>query len=608
MGAAVDVVGVADLTFVHRSEGEARVLRRSEPGEPGCGALFAVATPLGGAGLARDAHSGDGGFGGGAERARDDLAHSLAHFLHDALVDADVVAGAHRVGIDDLAVDALDLLDETALVKRAAVADRGHGLGHLQRRDFHVALPDGKAGEIPIEHFPPVHLLHVFLVGNTSAGLGADGDAGAGAEPEISGPFPHAAGAGLDADLVKPGVARLGQRFAKVQRTGVAALPVAEIDPPDSEGAGALEFIIDVHHALLQGGEAGGHFENRTRRIRRAVGAGNERDVRVLVERLEGFLGNGGDEPVGIDGRPGGHGEDFAIVRVDEDHRAALHTAFERLFAQPLEVGVEGGDDVVTGLRIEGNLLAGFLAAGVEGDVELPILAVQLVVEGLLQALASHGVRPEQFVVLHRPVRHAPRAPRVAEDVPGELALRIVALIDGLEGDALGLEAVEILDLRSFQILRDEHGKDAAILVVLQHLLLREGDGAADDVARDQHLLVGKGEDLGIGHGERRGKADAEILAHAGLGEWVAVAIHDLPARAGDAEDVGASLFLGIPSRCWDGGGSGCAGLRGHGDFWCAGCRADRLDTGDGILRAGESQGQERENEWRQAIHERQAP
>jgi hypothetical protein len=103
---------------------------------------------------------------------------------------------------------------------------------------------------------------HVLVVGDAPAGFGADGNTGAGTEAETSRPFPHAAGTGLNADLVKPCVARLGQRFAKIQRPRVAALPVAELEASDGHRAGALEFVVHVHYALLHGREAGGHFEN----------------------------------------------------------------------------------------------------------------------------------------------------------------------------------------------------------------------------------------------------------------------------------------------------------------------------------------------------------
>lgn len=88
---------------------------------------------------------------------------------------------------------------------------------------------------------------------------------------------------------------------------------------------------------------------------------------------------------------------------------------------------------------------------------------MELVIEGLLKP-SRPGVRPEQLIDLHRPIRNAPRATGVTEDVPGELALRVVALIDGLEGEALGLEAVEVFDLRAFQILRDEQGRTPRFL------------------------------------------------------------------------------------------------------------------------------------------------
>ena len=72
----------------------------------------------------------------------------------------------------------------------------------------------------------------------------------------------------------------------------------------------------------------------------------------------------------------------------------------ERLFAEPLDVSIERGDDVVARLRRNGDLLARpSCPVGVEGDVVLPDLALELIVEGLLEPLAALGVRPEQLVV-----------------------------------------------------------------------------------------------------------------------------------------------------------------------------------------------------------------
>ena len=116
-------------------------------------------------------------------------------------------------------IDALHLLDKARLVKNAAVSHDGHGLRHLQRRDLHVALADGKVREIAIEHLAAELLLHEFVVGNAALGFRGERDAGARAKTQLERPIAHLAAAGLDADLVKPRVARLRERIGEVQRT-----------------------------------------------------------------------------------------------------------------------------------------------------------------------------------------------------------------------------------------------------------------------------------------------------------------------------------------------------------------------------------------------------
>ena len=160
-------------------------------------------------------------------------------------------------------------------------------------------------------------------------------------------------------------------------------------------------------------GDAHGNLERRAGRIRGAVGARKQRNLRIVLKLLERFRGDVWDEAVRVDRRPGSHGQDVAIVRIEDDQRAAFHALFQDLLAKPLQLHVERGDDIVSGLRRDADLLARLFPVRIEGDVVLALLALKLVVEGLLQPFAAFRTRPEHFVVLNRPVGDAsPAVPR----------------------------------------------------------------------------------------------------------------------------------------------------------------------------------------------------
>ena len=83
---------------------------------------------------------------------------------------------------------------------------------------------------------------------------------------------------------------------------------------------------------------------------------------------------------------------------------------------------------------------------------------------------------------------------------------------------------------------------------MLEHEILRHRDHPPRDATREQDLLLRKLQHFWIRESERRGKVDREIVAHARLRERTAVAIHDLAARRGNAEQIGARPLLRVPS------------------------------------------------------------
>ena len=81
----------------------------------------------------------------------------------------------------------------------------------------------------------------------------------------------------------------------------------------------------------------------------------------IVLQLLELRRRNGGNERVRIVGRPGGHREDVAVVRIDDDDRAALRFRFERFLRQFLQMQIERGDDGVVPARAASTILSDVL-------------------------------------------------------------------------------------------------------------------------------------------------------------------------------------------------------------------------------------------------------
>jgi hypothetical protein len=121
-------------------------------------------------------------------------------------------------------------------------------------------------------------------------------------------------------------------------------------------------------------------------------------------------------------------------------------------------------------------------------------LALELVVESLLQAFAPFGVWPEKFVILNDAVRDPPGAAGIADDVAGQGIIGIGALIDGQEHERVRTRSIEAFRLRLLQILRDHQRHDSPVLVMLEDEFLGKRDHAARDAAGDEDLLLSEGQ------------------------------------------------------------------------------------------------------------------
>ena len=240
----------------------------------------------------------------------------------------------------------------------AAVGEGGIGVGQLQGRDRDLALTDGHVDVVAREPVPVGEGLGVGVMAPPAGlgirdhplGLGRQGHPRALAQRKGAGHVLD--GAVTDGSpgppegrtqRVEVEVARHGdgsrQRDAAVRLTlGVAerALPHAVGQPED---AGVVVGRGRGDEALLQGGDARGQLERRTRRVLALDGAIVEGEVTGRV--LEGGEGVGldaVDEGGGVIGRVGGQSQDGAVAWIHHHDRTC------------------GGDEVLLGVLVVGAM------------------------------------------------------------------------------------------------------------------------------------------------------------------------------------------------------------------------------------------------------------
>src|SRR5271156_3131562 len=201
--------------------GDRRMIFRRERDEPGVvlellgrlvlGLVLArrslVADDLRRAGLAAYDDIVEVRFVRGAAGAVDDVSHSILHVFERVGVDLHPVLDHRRIGLGDVAVQALDVLDELRLIADAAVGDLRRDLRHLQRGGRYVTLADGDR-----ERFRGIPSLVIALLlpcrRRDGAGiLVIEIDAGLDAESHQVGPLRNPIDAELYADVVKIDVA-----------------------------------------------------------------------------------------------------------------------------------------------------------------------------------------------------------------------------------------------------------------------------------------------------------------------------------------------------------------------------------------------------------------
>ena len=216
------------FSLVECSEGILGIVRRQKPGEPSRDALPVGRPPLGGPCFPGDFDSLHSRLVGGSQPVACDAHKCLAKFIPHLRSHGNLIADAVGIGRDHLVVDGLDLENEARLVEEPAIGDHAHGLGHLERADEDIALPDREIRDIATLECALVHAEHVVVVRDVSGGLGAQGNAGAAAEAEALGVVDNRRGAYFQACLIEPGIAGLGERLLKGEAASINFFPVSK--------------------------------------------------------------------------------------------------------------------------------------------------------------------------------------------------------------------------------------------------------------------------------------------------------------------------------------------------------------------------------------------
>src|SRR6266851_4011323 len=92
---------------------------------------------------------------------------------------------------------------------------------------------------------------------------------------------------------------------------------------------------------------------------------------------------------------------------------------------------IERCNNVISRDRRRGDFLGRFASILVEGQFVLSVLALQHVVERLLDSFASFSFRPEHFMILDKSVRIAAGFTSITNDLTSEASIWISAHING---------------------------------------------------------------------------------------------------------------------------------------------------------------------------------
>ncbi len=273
---------------------------------------------------------------------------------------------------------------------------------------------------------------------------------------------------------------------------GVTGVVQAVRRPREAELAGVVIGVVDQPIPALQRRGGGDHLERRAGRPRALVGAVEQRVAVVRVDQL--LVGRlrqvaAGEHRRVVAGQRA-HAVDLAAVRVERHERPAggrveAHRLLQRVLADPLQLHVERGPQVVAGLRRLAGQVAGRLAERVDLDLLLALRAAQEAVVLVLQAgLADDRVRRHGAIGLHVVLGGVDRPDR-SEHLRGQVAERVVGHVH-----AFHLHAGE-LRLALGQVVLNVGGDDGPALD--RHVGIRQQRDLLADVAGDRRQPVDVG-------------------------------------------------------------------------------------------------------------------
>ena len=235
-------------------------------------------------------------------------------------------------------------------------------------------------------------------------------------------------------------VATSGQRPSDRQIAVTNALGPIELAP---HATGIVQIPLAMKrgvgrdYVLFDQGQCGQRLENRAGRNRHPQRAIKERPARIVEHRCDARVAAG--EPIGIEARRGGRGQQFPRMHVHDQNRTAgrrmvdlirrpgrTQCPVQQLFGMRLQGRIDRQDHVGPGLRIPLDLGGQDLPTPVDGQAFAAGSAAQLFFERLLEPEQPDG-RADGLVGVgrHEFGPGATVATDVAEQVRGGRSVRI---------------------------------------------------------------------------------------------------------------------------------------------------------------------------------------
>ena len=309
----------------------------------------------------------------------------------------------------------------------------------------------------------------------------------------------------------------MGEGFDEVQLADIKLFPVVEGDVTNIDGGGPAVRVFGGQFTRLEAGESDKGLECGAGRVGGAIGARKEGNGGILAELFVDLGVEDGNEVVGIILRPGGHGMNLSGPWIDHDYGSLFAIFLQDLFADSLEILVEGGDDCVSWNGGLSDAFGGFVAIGIIGDMEAPRLALELKIEGLLDPLTALAFGENEILVLNRTNGERCLLAGVSENVGRKFSVGIKAGIDLLEHQCAGESASRHGELLGLEIIKQSQRQKAPVAVMIEDGLIADGDRSFKQTLGKGDLRSGKGNNLGFLPIKRSRTLQGQMIAPSGM-------------------------------------------------------------------------------------------